>query len=484
MLLIAIIGEKGSGKSTLAARLAEWYRTEGRRVDGFWAEAGARPVPGKGADSYTLRWAATNQWSPLARRLPDGTPGVPYAFEPETLAATEAWAAGLGEAPRADLIVLDEFGLLESEGGGHMAIWPQVAAADPGIVAIGVRAQVAEAISERLGRPFDVTVSADSPEAWEQLRAACLAHRDWTRVGLYGAGAGTLEMTLGAALHGGMVPFRGLVMASAQASVMTWSAHGLGERGRVVWVPFIAAGLKALSPTGNRLRPMLAITVQGLLYAGVTRTLGWNRVSVAVASAAVGAWAAAQGLVLQYLFVGKELLRAYEAVVGWAERLGGVSPPAIATAIGAWIALWALVAGIAGALAFGRTSSDHSDALDRLAAWRSRFGGAMPDLGAERAKPSWHQALRAGLGDLARPTFWLPLAIVVAVIVAAGSPWEAAFWVVARAATVGVLLFTAVRFLDVAGAVAALRRRGQWGPAVALARALQEIGSAGARRSP
>ncbi|MFN3430828.1 MAG: DUF2478 domain-containing protein [Candidatus Sericytochromatia bacterium] len=484
MLLIAIIGEKGSGKSTLLARLAGWYRAEGRRVDGFWAEAGERPVPGKGADSYSLRWAATDQSSPLATRLPDGTPGVPYGFDPETLAATEAWAGALAQAPKPDLVVLDEFGRLEAEGLGHLALWPQVAAAGPGLVAIGVRSEALAAISEQLGRPFDMTVSADAPDAWEQLRAACLAHRDWTRVGLYGAGAGTLEMTLGAALHGGMVPFRGLVMASAQASVMTWAAHGLGARGRVVWVPFIAAGLKALSPAGNRLRPMLAITIQGLLYAGLTRALGWNRASVLIASAAVGAWAAAQGLVLQYLFVGKELLRAYEAVVGWAERLGGVSPPAVATAIAAWIGLWALVAGITGALAFGRTGSEHTDALDRIAAWRSRFGGAMPDLGARRAKPTWPQAVRAGLGDMARPTFWLPLAIVVAVILAAGSPWEAAFWVVARAATVGVLLFTAVRFLDVAGAVAALRRRGQWGPAVALARALEEIGGAGHRRSP
>jgi hypothetical protein len=300
-------------------------------------------------------------------------------------------------------------------------------------------------------------------------------------VGVFGAASGTLEMTLGAALHGGMVPFRGLVMSSAQAAVMTFAASRLGARGRVVWVPFFAAGLKALSPAGNRLRPMLAITVQGLLYSGATSLLGWNRAGVAVASALVGAWAAGQGLVLQYLFVGHELLKAYEAVVAFASRHWGVSAPAIGMAVTGWILAWAIVAGTVGALAFGRArdASAESRALETLAEWRDRLGGAPSLVGSER--PSWGQALASGAKDLARPTFWVPLMLVVAIILAAGSPWESAFWVVARAATVGMVLFTAVRFLDVPGAMRALRRRGHWGPALALGRAIDELSQASAK---
>lgn len=482
MLLIAITGNKGSGKSTLLAQLAAWYRAEKRPVDGFVAEAGDRPNAGKGAQTYSLRWVATGELSLFASRV-EAPGGIPYVLEEATQATTLAWAEALPST--SELVVLDEFGLLEAEGHGHMALWPAILAADPQVVAMTVRSGVEDAVAERLGRNFDLVVASDAPEAWETLRKACLAHRDWTRVGLHGAASGALEMSLGAALHGGKLPFRGLVMASAQASVMTWAASGLGARGRVVWVPFIAAGLKALSPAGNRLRPMLAITLQGLLYAGTIRLLGWNRASVAVASALVGAWAAAQGLVLQYLLVGQELLRAYAWVVEQATRFIGLSPPAIATAIGAWIGLWALVAGTVGALTFGRTrhakSEDGQVAL-RLDDWRARWGAGMPSLSRESGKPTWGAALGSGARDLLRPTFWVPLLLVVGIILAAGSPWEAAFWVVARAATIGMLLFTAVRFLDVQGAVRALRRRGHWGPAIALSRAIETLSTPPANR--
>jgi hypothetical protein len=141
-----------------------------------------------------------------------------------------------------------------------------------------------------------------------------------------------------------------------------------------------------------------------------------------------------------------------------------------------WIALWALVAGAGGAFAFARSQRAGAEAqvLQRLEAWRDRVGG-VPALSSEVARPSWGQAIASGARDLARPTFWVPLALVVGVILAAGSPWEAAFWTVARAATVGMVLFTAVRFFDVHGAVRALRRQGRWGPAIALSRAIEEV---------
>jgi nucleoside-triphosphatase THEP1 len=488
MLLIAITGDKGSGKSTLLAQLADWYRAEHRRVDGFVSEAGDRPDPRQGAQSYALRWVASGDRSLFARRI-EVENGIPYVLEEATLARTRAWAASLAAASAhaPELVVLDEFGLLESEGQGHMQLWPDLVAAHAPVVAMTVRTGALDAVSARLGRPFDLVVASDDPAAWETLRAACLAHRDWTRVGLHGAASGALEMTLGAALHGGMVPFRGLTMASAQAAVMTWAASGLGTRSRVVWVPFIAAGLKALSPAGNRLRPMLAITIQGLLFAGTTRLLGWHRASVAVASALVGAWAASQGLIMQYLFVGKELLRAYTWVVDQAERWVGISPPAVATAIAAWIGLWALVAGTVGALTFGRTrrtATTDTHVQRRLDDWRARWGSAMPSLSREPGRPTWAQAIGAGARDLTRPTFWVPLLLIVAIILAAGSPWESAFWVVARAATIGMLLFTAVRFLDVQGAVRALRRRGHWGPAIALSRAIETLSAPAGKGSP
>jgi hypothetical protein len=387
---------------------------------------------------------------------------VPYHFDPGTEARVRAWAGALGEA-KPDLVVLDEFGPAEARGEGHAAAWPTIAAADPPVVVIAVRDGLVEAVEDRLGRPFDVRVRADDAGAGAALRALCTEHDDWMRVGLYGAGAGGIEMTAGSALHAGQVPLRGLALSTTQAVVMAHAGDGLAHRPRVVWVPFVSAGLKALSPAGSRLRPMLAITAQGLLFSGAVRALGWNRLALFVAGGLVGAWAAGQGIVLQYLLVGSDLLTAYGLLLAWVER-HGLGVPGLAVLLGGWIALWGAVAGGVTALTWRRRRV--STRLARALARRAQ-GVPVRARAASRA-----EAVRGALGDLARPSFWLPVLLVIIVFAAAGQPWERAFWIGARATTVGLLLFSAVRAVDPLRAAMWLRRRGRWGPAEALARAL------------
>lgn len=463
MLLIAVTGPPGSGKTTLLAHLADWHLARGRSVDGFLAEAGPRRTPDTGAERYDLRWPGTGERMPFAER--DSAQRPPYRFSEEAAARTAAWSRGLADQLPVSLLVLDEFGRIEAEGRGHMALWPSVEAAAPDVVVIAVRSGVEERIERQLGQAFDLRVDARDPDAWQRLRSACVEHDDWTRVGVFGAGAGGIEMTAGSALHGARVPLRGLALSSTQAVVMTYAGEGLGNRTRVVWVPFIAAGLKALSPAGNRLRPMLAITVQGLLFGGATRVLGWNGAGILAAGFLVGAWAAAQGLVLQYLLIGSDLLRAYDAGVGWIAERWAVSIPGIATVLGVWIALWGCTAAAVTWLAWRRRSlpARVQAMLERGAAgirWRE-------------SPPAWRRAAALGLRDLTRPVFWAPVGLVAAIVLAAGSPWERAFWIGARAIALGWVIFSLARAFNPRAFIAWLRGRGHWGPAVAFSRALR-----------
>ena len=463
MLLIALTGPVGSGKTHALAGLAAWAKDRGTPIDGFVARADGR-VEGRGAaDRYTLGWVATGESMLFAEWTGTrGADGVPYRFAPETSARVLAWAEALaGDSP--GLVVLDEFGPAEAAGGGHAAAWPAIAAADPAVVVIAVRDGLVPDIEARLGRAFDVTVDAAAPDAAETLRALCVAQDDWARIGLFGAGAGGIEATVGAALHAGHVPLAGLGLSTTQAVVMAFAGDGLAHRPRVVWVPFVSAGLKALSPAGSRLRPMLAITVQGLLFSAVVRFLGWTRPALFVAGALVGMWAAAQGLILQYLLVGENLLLAVEALATWV-RAHGIGLPGLTAILAAWIAAWGLAAGSATAWAFRRTSV--SARVDRAL---DRGAGTLP---VPVHAASRREAIRGAARDLARPAFWLPVAFIVAVVVAVGSTWEAAFWTAARAATVGFLIFAAARSVDPVRAALWLRRRGHWGPAEALGRAL------------
>lgn len=464
MLLIAVTGPVGSGKTTLLATLAAWSRAQGLAPDGFLARAVRRVNPLLGAAGYELEWVADGRVMPFAERSGPGRPA--YVFCADTLNAARVWATGLrDEAPR-PLVVLDEFGLLEARGEGHLALWPDLAAAEPEVVVISVRTDVLDAVKQRLGRPFDLVIDAGDPDAWEKLRSACREHRDWMRVGGYGAGAGGLEMSLGSALHGMKIPLRGLLMSSLQSSVMTLAGSGLGRRGRVVWVPLIAAGLKALSPAGSRLRPMLAISMQGLLYGGAVTVLGWNALGVGLGGWLVGAWAASQGIVLQWLLVGEHLLRAYDALTGWVARHWHVGAPALGAVIAGWIVLWGAVASAATLVTWRRRSLPR-----RFQELMSRRLEGLRD--PDAPPPTRRQAVLSGLRDLSRPAFWLPLLVIAAVVLAAGASWSDAAWMGVRAVTLGFLIFTAARSFEPRRLAAWLRRRGHWGPAVALEKALR-----------
>jgi uncharacterized membrane protein YbhN (UPF0104 family) len=82
------------------------------------------------------------------------------------------------------------------------------------------------------------------------------------------------------------------------------------------------------------------------------------------------------------------------------------------------------------------------------------------------------RSVGAALRDLARPSFWLPVLLVAAIVVVSGSPAERAFWIAARAVAVGLVLFSLARSIDPRRASGWLRRRGWWGPSVAFEEAM------------
>ncbi len=342
-LMIAVTGGPGASKTSLLAELVAARVALGHRVEGVLALAGRRPAPGKGADDYWLRIIGTDQELSGAGRDESTTP--PYAFEPDTERKLAHWAENLRTLPPAPLLVLDEFGKFELKGRGLMPIWPLLAATRPHIAVIAVRAEMADEVEKLLGRPFDMRVPAAAPDALAQLLRACEDYGEWTRLGLYGGAAGAVEVSAGSALHAAKVPFGGLFLSSVQAAMMVYAGTGLAQPGRVVWVPFISGGLKALSPAGNRVRPMIAIIMQGLLFGGAVQAFGWNVFGVALGGALVGSWAALQGLALQYLLIGKDLFKAYESIAAWVSAHWGVDAPGLGWIIGGWAALHALAAG-------------------------------------------------------------------------------------------------------------------------------------------
>lgn len=442
-------GGPGTGKTNLLAELARTQAARGQRVEGVLALAGRRTAHGQGAEDYWLRIIGTEE--DLSWAVRDESSNPPYQFEPETERRLRVWAEQL--APRPSLLLMDEFGRLELNGRGLMPVWPQIVAARPQIVVISVREELIESVEQLLGRKFDLRVPADSPEALARLSRATEDYGEWTRLGLIGGAAGGIEMTAGSMLHAARLPARGLLMCSLQGAMMTFAGFGLAQPGRVIWVPFISAGLKALSPAGSRVRPMIAICMQGLLYGGAVQALGWNVFGVAVGGALIGAWSAIQGFLLQYLLLGGDLLRAYDTIVLWLAEKWELTAPALPWLVGAWALFCALVASVVA-----------------LTAWRLRAPPEALRKLIDREKTGAIAGTRAGgrFREFAHWQFWLPLAVVSVILLAVGRPWESVAWLALRFAAVGFLLMTLVSLVRPARWAERLRRLGWWGPALAL----------------
>jgi hypothetical protein len=451
-LLIALTGGPGTSKTRLMAELAAAQLARGQRVEGVLSIAGNRAAPNQGASEYWLRIIGTEVELPWAMR--DEALNPPYFFEPGTAKKVAAWAERLRSLPPPPLLLLDEFGKFELRGLGLMPVWPHLVAAAPHVVVVTVRDDLVETMEELLGRKFDVRIPATAPDALARLQRTCEDYGEWTRIGLVGGAAGGMEMSVGSMLHAAKIPARGLMMCSLQGAMMTFAGFGLAQPGRVIWVPFISAGLKALSPAGSRVRPMIAICAQGLLYGVTVQALGWNVLAVTLGGALIGAWSALQGILLQYLLLGEELIRAYDSTVLWLAERWGITAPSLPVLMGAWAAFCALFAGGIAAAAWKLRAPP---ATLRRIIDREKAGNVT---GAPRAGGRWR--------EFAHWQFWLPLLVVSGILLAVGRSWESVAWLALRFIAVGFLLMTLVSIVRPARWAEFLRKRGWWGPALAM----------------
>jgi hypothetical protein len=230
-----------------------------------------------------------------------------------------------------------------------------------------------------------------------------------------------------------------------------------------VWVPFVSAGLKALSPAGNRLRPMLAIGMQGALYGTSVQVLGWNFFGIALGGALVGAWAALQGFLLQYAMLGGELGQAYDTVVTWLALRWHVAAPGLPLLIATSTLFHMLVAG--GVTVTAWLLRAPPLALQELIAREMVRSPAVPPV----AQSRWRRVGR----DLARWQFWLPVVIVGVIMIASGRSWEAVARMIFRFVAMAVVMLALLSLLRPGRWAEWLRRFGWWGPALALGHAVE-----------
>jgi len=430
MLLVAITGPVGSAKTSLLHDFVIGVMERGHSVDGFVSLAGVRKDLTKGAESYTLRWIKTGERQLFAQRNEAGQ----FQINPETMDHIDQWSKEL--PAKQDLVALDEFGKWEAAGEGLMPYWKAIEASKPRMIVVTLREGCRQQIEARLGRKFNRVFDAEATDTPAQLRAMFAELKDWELVGTYGASSGGLECSLGSWLHATRFPFVGTIMGSLQAAVLAVASKGLGRKELIVWISTISAGLKALSPAGSRIPPMIAIAVQGFLFAVGAMAGRWTKAGFAFGAFLVGIWAALQGFFIQYLLLGRSLDRAWGVGANYLRQKIGIAPPNM------WIVVLILCI-VNGAISLGLTLAIIS---------RGRIMPSQPNLSTSSRR--W--------------LFWMPLVLVTVTLMVSGERISSIMWILFRVVAVMISLYGVGKLVAHIDFGRILTRRGLWGPALAV----------------
>ena len=130
-------------------------------------------------------------------------------------------------------------------------------------------------------------------------------------LGNYGALLSLIEVGLGSLLHSLHIPFAGMFLSLNQGHLLCRATIKSQDK----WIGYslsnIAAVLKSLSPAGNKMGPMLSLSMQGLLF-NVGTLFGINPFGLSLGMILLSFWSFVQPLVTYYLFFGEKLFNAAE----------------------------------------------------------------------------------------------------------------------------------------------------------------------------
>ncbi len=293
-------------------------------------------------------------------------------------------------------------------------------------------------------------------------------HNDLSSVDLNGRDAATLaavEVGLGSLLHGLRIPLGGHLLSLNQGfllsrTVLKSDRRGLGSaRTAGFKVSSIAAVLKSLSPAGKRLTPMLALSMQGLLFTIGTLLAGPNWVGVAIGSALASVWAFVQPVLIYYVLYGQVL----EVVVrGIYEKLREV------IAFESQHLLWVLSAVLI-------VKALVSVVLAGVAAWLPDKQWARYQERLIQGGPSIRKRTSSILHDVFNPLFVFSLVLTGLFFFFSDAKTSTLIWALLRPVAVGFVIFYLIRVISFESLIARVERCGFTGFARSFRVAIQAL---------
>lgn len=258
------------------------------------------------------------------------------------------------------------------------------------------------------------------------------------------------EVGLGSVLHGMNIPLAGHVLSLNQSFLLTRSVLAAKKnpwsRGLPVTVSNVTALLKTLAPAGKKLTPMLAISIQGLLYGFGTLLFGPNIFGAFVGSIVASAWGFLQPLLIAYIFFGSTFFQAISILEKKLHEAFSFAPENIWSVLVGLILLKCILAAMLVIVAAYLPSNTFELYVARLARVAVRKSKKINDRGPEKALG--HNAKLAA-GDLLNPLFVFSIILSGVFLYFSESSHARIIWALLRPIAIAYLLFLAIRIMPI-----------------------------------
>lgn len=469
---IVITGSPAAGKSHL---LSQWTARLRRRWQICGIESHPEAVRQVGSNtvaaSYPVRIIGESRAWPWAVLRPDS---LERNYPEET---RQAVLARLRPAlPVSDVCVFEDLGLQELQGAGFASLVDEALAVEHlWVVASAKKATLSEVL-QRFSHPCTLVLDVDEhpdPEEVFTFLERELGSRLWARVGACAGLGGLIEIGLGSLLHTARVPLKGHFLAYLQTVMMV--SFGRLLRGRGLFsIGTLMAMLKAFSPAGNTVRPMIYIALQAWAFSLPALLLGWHLFSALLGAVLLNSLTLALSLAVDTLIFGRGFLTALGNLMN---TVGGWFGLSFASWQAGLLFLFALKAAVALPLALAAWWFDLTAPLlhigQKTGAWMRPRPSSNP------ARRTWRSSLRGALGDLLRPAFLLGFLLSVLIVwFFARLHSDELVFLALRGASIAFLGFALLRRLDVAALQKALAKRFSPNMSAALAQAVRMLETA------
>tara|TARA_R110000868_G_scaffold42681_12_gene144079 strand:+ start:6809 stop:7678 length:870 start_codon:yes stop_codon:yes gene_type:complete len=235
-----------------------------------------------------------------------------------------------------------------------------------------------------------------------------------------------VEVVIGSAVHAIHLPFGGHILSLNQGFFLTRYLADSNSRfsaaKMVMEVSSVTSVMKALSPIGKKLGPMISISMQGFLYMLGVLLLGAGLAGSMLGMALMSVWAFIQPLVTYFVIYGSDLA---SAIAYFSKKQEGILE------ILYWVIAGKAILAASIPLMLRFISSERIERLENKIASMS--------------VPKREKKQRGVLAELFRPGFVLSLVLMMSFFYISGDDAIVIFWKCLRALAIAFVIFFLAR---------------------------------------